>query len=205
MSSEINYQQLARDLDKLGVGITVSETHGTLCGMLCGQSDLNIHQWLSLTLLNDADQDSNAVTSRDLLREAISESFKMFFISTLKSLSDNNLKFYPLLPEQGTHLEQLNAIAEWSQGFLMGVSLIGIKDFSRYPDEVTEFIEAMAAISNVADYELAGDASDEEAIVEFIEFIRMGVLFFNEELNPIRVPVDIPAAIADSLKKNSLN
>ena len=54
-----------------------------------------------------------------------------------------------------------------------------------------EFVEAMAAISGAYNYELAGDESDEEAVFEMIEFIRMGVLLVNEEMNPIRVPVDI--------------
>jgi len=75
----------------------------------------------------------------------------------------------------------------------MGLSLAGVKGFTDYPEEVKEFVEAMASIATVDDYELAGDDSDEEAIIEFIEFIRIGVLLTNEEMNPIRVPIDIPS------------
>ncbi|MCW8933078.1 MAG: YecA family protein [Gammaproteobacteria bacterium] len=192
MSSEKDIEQIKADLVTLGSELSPSEVHGTLCGALCGKNDMNIHEWLSLTFFQQDNETSKAVNSRELLLGAIAESFKGFFLKTATALSDNNLNFYPLLPDDDSESVQLIAIAEWAQGFLMGLSLAGIKKFSDYPAEVTEFVEAMASIANVDDYELAGDETDEEAIVEFIEFIRIGVLLINEEINPIRVPVDIP-------------
>ncbi|MCU7798772.1 MAG: YecA family protein [gamma proteobacterium symbiont of Lucinoma myriamae] len=202
MSSEINIEQIKAVLIKLGSELSPSEVHGTLCGVLCGKSDITVHEWLSLTLLRESEDASQAIMARDLLLEAITESFKNFFAAALRSLSANDLGFYLLLPEDDSAAVRLKAIAEWAQGFLMGLSLAGIKSFSEYSEEVSEFVEAMASISTAGDYDLAGDDSDEEAIIEFIEFIRMGVLFINEEMNPIRVPVDIPASIADSLKSD---
>jgi len=199
MSSEIDIEQIKADLIKLGSELSPSEVHGTLCGVLCGKSNITVHEWLSLTLLRSSEDASQLVMSRDLLLEAVTESFKSFFLATITELSDNNLNFYPLLPEDGSEAVRLEAIAEWAQGFLMGLSIAGIKSFSEYPEEVTEFIEEMASISTAGEYDLAGDESDEEAIIEFIEFIRMGVLFMNEEMNPIRVPVDVP----DSLSSNN--
>ena len=199
MSSEIDIEQIKADLIKLGSELSPSEVHGTLCGVLCGKSNITVHEWLSLTLLRSSEDASQPVMSRDLLLEAVTESFKRFFLVTITELSDNNLKFYPLLPEDGSEAVRLEAIAQWAQGFLMGLSIAGIKSFSEYPEEVTEFIEAIASISTAGEYDLAGDESDEEAIIEFIEFIRMGVLFMNEEMNPIRVPVDVP----DSLSSNN--
>lgn len=192
MSIEIDIEQIKADLIKLGSELSPSEVHGILCGVLCGKGDINVHEWLSLTFFRDDNDVSKAVNTRELLLEAIAESFKGFFLETVKALSDNNLNFYPLLPDDDSEMIRLAAIAEWAQGFLMGLSLSGIKDFSDYPGEVKEFVEAMAAIATVDDYELAGDDSDEEAIIEFIEFIRIGVLLVNEEINPVRVPVDIP-------------
>ncbi len=192
MSSEINIEQIKTDLATLDSELSPSELHGSLCGTLCGQSDINIQEWLLVTFFKEDDEASKAVNARELLLEAIAESFKVFFLETLKALSDNNLNFYPLLPDDDSETIRLTAIAEWARGFLMGLSLAGIKTFSDYPPEVTEFVEAMASISMVDDYDLACDDSDEEAIIEFIEFIRIGVLLINEEINPIRVPIDIP-------------
>ena len=185
-------EQIKTDLVILGSELSPSEVHGTLCGVLCGRNDITIHEWLLLALLADSDDAVQAVKDRELLLDAISNSFKPFFIATISALADNNLNFHPLLPDNEDAAVRLQAVSEWAQGFLMGLTLAGIKTFSDYPDEVSEFIEAMTSISSAADYELAGDDSDEKAIIEFTEFMRMGVLFINEEINPMRIPVDIP-------------
>lgn len=205
MPSGINAEQVKQNLIKLGSELSPSEFHGTLCGVLCVKSDINFYEWLSLSLL-DSDkgldqQLTKAVKSRDLLLEAISEPFKDFFKLTIRSLADSNLAFQPLLSIAEDKTERLQSIAQWSQGFLMGLSIAGIKDLSTYPPEVSEFIEALGSLSNVTDYALADNESDEDAIIEFIEFIRMGVLFVNEEMNPIRVPVEIP----ESFLKTEIN
>lgn len=194
MSFEANVEQIENDLSKLGSEATPYEAHGTLCGLICGRGELEPQEWISLT--TDA---GDAIAQGDILAREASESLTNFFFDTVKALSDNNLKFYPLLPEDDYELRRLEGIAQWSQGYLMGLSLAGIEKFDHYPEEVGEFIEAMTSISSADDYDLAGDESDEEAIIELIEFIRIGVLLVNEEMNPIRVPVDIPAGDIDTL------
>ncbi len=201
MSVQQDINKIQSDLSKLACEQSASEVHGSLCGILCAKHSITIYEWLMLTLLADAGQNVQDIKARDLLLEAIGESFKNFFITTITSLADNNLNFNLLLPEQGSAAARLEAIAQWAQGFLLGLNLAGVTSFTDYPDEVTEFIEAMAAISTAGDYDLAGDDSDEAAIVEFIEFIRMGVLFINEEMNPVRLPVDIPGAVAASFSE----
>ena len=187
VETDIDIEQLKRDLLKLGNEASPYEAHGTLCGLVCGRGELDAREWIALT--TDAE---DAIEQGDLLAREASESLTNFFFETVKSLSDNNLKFYPLLPDGGSESAQLEGIAQWAQGFLMGLSLAGIEKFTDYPEEVGEFVEAMTSISSADDYDLAGDDSDEEAIIELIEFIRIGVLLMNEEMNPIRVPVDIP-------------
>ena len=193
MSSAINSKQIQFDLVTLGIEQSPSEVHGTLCGVLCAKSDINLYEWLSLTLLDKTTETeiAQSINNRDLLLEAIGTSFKEFFVSTVMSLSDSNLNFHPLLVDDESILHRLQAIAQWSQGFLMGLSLGGIKHFSTYSDEVSEFIEAMTSLSNADEYDLAENDSDEEAIIEFTEFIRIGVLLMNEEINPIRQPIQI--------------
>ncbi|MCK5698067.1 MAG: UPF0149 family protein [Gammaproteobacteria bacterium] len=193
MSSAINSKQIQFDLVTLGIEQSPSEVHGTLCGVLCAKSDINLYEWLSLTLLDKTTETeiAQSINNRDLLLEAIGTSFKEFFVSTVMSLSDSNLNFHPLLVDDESILHRLQAIAQWSQGFLMGLSLGGIKHFSTYSDEVSEFIEAMTSLSNADEYDLAENDSDEEAIIEFTEFIRVGVLLINEEINPIRQPIQI--------------
>lgn len=187
MSFETDIGQIKSDLEKLGSEASPYEAHGAVCGLVCGRGDIEPQEWLALTTTA-----TDAITQGDLLAKEASESLSNFFFETVAALSDNNLKFYPLLPEDDSDTIRLQGIAQWAQGFLMGLSLAGIENFSAYPEEVMEFVEAMTSISSADDYDLAGDVSDEEAITELIEFIRIGVLLLNEEMNPVRVPVDIP-------------
>ncbi|MDX2507176.1 MAG: YecA family protein [Gammaproteobacteria bacterium] len=187
MSSETDIEQIKRDLVRLGNESSPFEAHGMLCGVLCAKGDIDAEEWLSLTMDGFA-----AIAQGDLLAEEASESLRGFFLDTVAALADNHFKFYPLLPEDESEMLRLEAVAQWAQGYLLGLSLAGIQHFSDYSPDVVEFVETMASISNADNYELADDESDEEAIIELIEFMRIGVLLVNEEMNPIRVPVDIP-------------
>lgn len=187
MTQEIDIEQVQKNLTTLGSEASPSEAHGTLCGLLCGRADLEPREWLALTTTG-----TEAIEQGDILAAEAAEWLSELFFQTVAALSDNNLNFYPLLPEDESETVQLAAIAQWAQGFLMGLSLAGIEKFTDYPEEVAEFVEAMTSVSSADDYDLAGDDSDEEAITELVEFIRIGVLLVNEEMNPLLVPVDIP-------------
>ncbi len=188
MKSDIDIEQVQKNLTTLGSKATPFEAHGTLCGLLCGRSDLEPREWIALTTAAE-----ESIEQGDLLAAEASEWLADLFFKTVAALSDNNLKFYPLLAEDEDESIQLEAIALWAQGFLMGLSLAGVEKFSEYSEEVGEFVAAMTSISTADDYDLAGDDSDTEAIIELVEFIRIGVLLVNEEMNPLRVPVDISA------------
>ena len=194
MSLTTDIAQVENNLQKLGSEASPYEAHGSLCGLICGRGEIDVKEWIALTT-----SATEAIEQGDLLAREASESLANFFFETVKALSDNNLEFYPLLPDDDDPVAILAGIAQWSQGFLLGMSLAGVESFTDYPEEVGEFIEAMTSISSADDYDLAGDDSDEEAITELIEFIRIGVLLVNEEMNPIRVPVDIPAEDSDTI------
>ena len=186
MPSETDIELIMRSLTNIGSESTPSEAHGILCGLLCGNEKVQVDEWIGHLAYD--------FSSADLLTEEAQHLLGHFYHETVASLTDNNLKFYPLLPDDEAVVVSLEAIAQWAQGFLMGLSLAGVKDLSKYPENVEEFVEAMASISDAASYDLANDESDEEAIFELTEFIRMGVLLINEEMNPIRVPVDIKSS-----------
>ncbi len=175
MSSEIDIEQITRSLAQVSSEFSASEAHGILCGLLCAKGNIDLHEWLQNVAPEPAAGDLLGLEGKQLL--------KQFFMETIASLADNNLKFYPLLPDDESPLICLEAIARWAQGFLMGLSLAGIQITSAFPDDVEDFIETMVSISDADSYELAEDESDEKAIVELIEFIRIGVLLSNEELS----------------------
>ncbi|MBE9527105.1 MAG: YecA family protein [Proteobacteria bacterium] len=183
MPSELDIELVMRSLTNISSECTPSEAHGILCGLLCAKEKIEVNEWISHL--------SKGLSPGDLLAAEAYELLALLYNETMTSLTDNDLKFYPLLPEDEAVMVSLEGIAQWAQGFLMGLSLAGIQEFSNYPEEVEEFVEAMVSISDADSYDLADDESDEEAVFELIEFIRMGVLLVNEEMNPIRVPVDL--------------
>ena len=67
------------------------------------------------------------------------------------------------MPDDESIMISLEAIAQWAQGFLMGLSLSGVNDFSSYAEDVEEFVETMVSVSDADRYDLADDESDEEA------------------------------------------
>lgn len=187
MSSEIEIEQIMSSLAQISSDSSASEAHGILCGLVCAKGNIEPQEWLQHIAPERATGDLLALQGEQLLQR--------FFMETIASLADSNMKFYPLLPDDENPLICLEAIAQWAQGFLMGLSLAGIQITSAIPDDVEDFIETMVSISDADSYELAGDESDEQAIVELIEFIRIGVLLSsellsNEKLNPIKMPID---------------
>ena len=88
--------------------------------------------------------------------------------------------------------QQLQGITQWAEGFLVGLGMAGITSLADFPPEVEEFVTDMTAITRAGEYELANDDSDLETIMQLIEFIRIGVLLLNEEMNPVRLPIEIP-------------
>ena len=83
---------------------------------------------------------------------------------------------------------QVNALGEWCQGFLIGLSLGGVEDFQALPDDAKEIARDLVEIARAGtSYELSGLEDDEEAFVELVEFIRVGALLINEELHPNKI------------------
>ena len=84
--------------------------------------------------------------------------------------------------------ERTAALSEWCQGFLLGLVSGGIAEDSQLPDDVSELIQDFTEISR-AGFEL-GSASeeDEDAFAQITEYVRVGVLLINEELQPLKAP-----------------
>ena len=98
-----------------------------------------------------------------------------------------------MLPDDDDSLTQrVNAIGDWSQGYLIGLSLGGITDFAPLPDDAREIAKDLLEISRAGtSYDLEGNEEDENAYAELVEYLRVGVLLINEELQPTQAaPLD---------------
>lgn len=177
-----DYQTLILALDKLDTGVMPSEVHGTLCGLLCANTGAEPDMWQQALWPNQA--------NGDLLAAEAKEVFKQTHDITRVQLNDPSCEFQMLLPDDDDSLEQrVQALGDWCQGYLIGLSLGGIKDFAPLPEDAREIAKDMLEIARAGtSYDLEGSEEDENAYAELVEYLRIGVLLINEELQPTQAP-----------------
>ena len=172
-----DYLALSSALDKLDTEITPSEVHGTLCGLLCANSSALAEVWQQSLWPNK---------KGDLLAGEAFEVFNQAHDVSRTQLNDPDCDFQMILPDDDDALDdRVFALGDWCQGYLTGLVLGGIKDFSPLPDDAQEIAKDIVEIARAGtSYQLEGSEEDEHAYAELVEYLRVGVLLINEELQP---------------------
>ena len=173
MGQPINYD-LAKDaLQKLNTDDTISSAHGLLCGFYCVKQDIQLEDWLNEILVS--------IDLNNLLEKESHHVLAEIFNNTSEQLADPTLNFWPVIADDTSPLrEQANTIIEWCQGFLFG---LGLSSVETSDEEVTEMIKDISAISQL-DADLLDTEDNAQDLYEIIEFVRIGVLFIQETLQP---------------------
>ena len=158
-----------------------AEVHGIQCGMLCARGELDSEAWWAQSMPEVPWGDAQALAGHELLLD--------LFETTRGDLNDPVLEFPLLLPDDAASIEvRVEALGLWAGGFLLGLSLGGINDLNALPEELAEFASDLVKITRTDDFELSGGEEDEQAYAQLVEFVRMGVLVFAEELHPTKAP-----------------
>jgi hypothetical protein len=76
--------------------------------------------------------------------------------------------------------EQANTLVDWCQGFLMG---LGLSSVQTSDEQVLEMIKDISEISQL-EADLPDNEENAQDFYEIVEFVRMGVLFIQETLQP---------------------
>lgn len=157
----------------------LSECHGILCGMLCGENGNTAHQYFAhLASLEFTVEPGSA------LHEAMVEVFD----TTVQLLADEELRFSLWLPDDEETLgDRTDSLAHWCTGFLAGLGIGG-----PLPTLSGEALEALQDVRQIAmagfldpATDTSSDADDEEnetAFFEIVEYVRMVTLMLREEL-----------------------
>ncbi len=184
MISRPNYNSLESALLKAEAEMSVAECHGTLCGMLCASGSIELSQWLG--------QIFESLDMNNLLIQEASQLLVGLQQSTQEQLNDAEADFQLLLPEDDVSLaKRTESLASWCQGFTYGLAQGGLKDDRELPEDTAELLRDLVEIGRAAHTEedaAAVDEADEEAYMQIYEYVRMGVLLINEELQPSRQP-----------------
>lgn len=172
MQTAKNFAELEDLLKHLGVPVGASECHGFVCAQLCMNTGADVSSWRQC--LGGEGEQFEATLAR------ISQ-------ATAKELEATDFSFDLMLPsEEATVAVRADALAQWCRGFLFGLGSSGLTE-AGLTGECRELVEDMERISR-ARSEL--EEGEEFALMELIEYVRIGALSVYHELRPIRTRVE---------------
>ena len=173
MGQSINYD-LAKDaFQKLNTDDTISSAHGLLCGFYCVKQDISLDDWLNEVLVS--------IDLNNILEQESHQVLAEIFNNTSEQLADPTLNFRPIIADDMCSLrEQANTLVDWCQGFLVG---LGLSSVQISDEQMLEMIKDISEISQL-EVELLDNEENAQDFYEIVEFVRMGVLFIQETLQP---------------------
>jgi len=171
-----DFSSIQHCLDKLGATADSAEVHGTLCGLLIDNRSSS--EWLSTAL-------NKTPAGNDLLAtEHIKQLTELYNISK-QQLNDSVLSLELLLPTDDVDLQlRLEALSHWCQGFLFGLGSISKLDEKNMHSDVKEFMNDLSGITQLNTEESSNNDTEQD-FAEIVEYVRMGVIYMNEILNPV--------------------
>jgi len=172
----LDYQALDETLARSRANAGAAESQGMLCGLLCAHADPRA-AWLA-EMYDDPD-------GADVLAREGRKVLEQLYADCRRELGNGGLTFMLMLPDDGAPLARRGeALRNWCQGFLYGFGLSG-RNVDDLPEDSRELLRDISEIARLALPE-DDNEEDETAFAEIVEYLRMGVLLINEELNPVR-------------------
>ncbi len=185
MSQLLEIAELDELLYRIDATMGAADAHGALCGMICARGTVELSEWVDHVI---GEQEQGG----DLLHDVVHK-LSDLHQWTLETMNDTTGNFKLLLLDDEDPLpERVEALAAWCQGFIYGLAAGGIKEGSELPDDTDELLKDMVEISRAghevddADMEESDGEEDEVAYMEVEEYVRMGVMYIYEELQPLQ-------------------
>lgn len=175
-----DFDQVEHALQTLGADINASEIHGTLSALLCADAANIGDNWFQSMVPE--------IENGNALHDEAINTLNLLSNETRQNINDPTCDYQLLLPSDDNDIAtRTTALSDWCQGFIMGLMVCGLKDFHKMPEDSAEVTKDILEISRAgSSYEIDDSEEDENALEELIEYVRVGVLLINEELNPDR-------------------
>lgn len=176
MHETVTHDELGEAIARLRIGVSASDLHGSLTGYLCAGGEAEAHTWPDALELDPSGDGCNgdAIVAR-------------LYRLCRAQLEDDEFGFEPLLPGDERPLtERGDALVEWCRGFLGGIGLAGGAANAMLSENAAEILRDLGTIA-ASRFDYDGDEGDEAALIEVLEFVRIGVLLLHAELRkPLR-------------------
>jgi uncharacterized protein YgfB (UPF0149 family) len=170
-----DYHEIQAVLGDAEGGPASAEAHGTLCGLMCVAADDLPGAWIDNTLADRGGQVSaSAAQALTGLHEW-----------TREAIEGDQMRLALFLPGDDLGLGQrTEALARWTQGFLYGLAVRGLREPEALPEPIGELVADFSQIGMAAHDGGDEDDTAEAAFAELVEFVRVGVQVIFDELNP---------------------
>ncbi len=168
------YDAVQDQLGALLIPISAAELHGALSGCICAGAELTPKNWLAFAL-TDAEMDGKATAGTPL-----NQLFDTVSVQFAGDVMDFAFDVY--LPDEDKPVtERGPAMVEWCQGFLGGFGVVPMPAQS-LSEESVEVLQDLAKIA-ASDLNYEDTETDEEALIEVCEYIRVAaLLLYNERV-----------------------
>ena len=124
---------------------------------------------------------------RDVHYQEVSRQFAELYSATLEQLNSGDLHFELLQPDDQDAIEgRLEAVQKWCQGFAYGLALSGLKTMTDLPEDSREWVQDVIQIGASGEFDLEDEEASESALLDITEFLRVGVMMMNEEVQPLQ-------------------
>lgn len=165
----IPFHQFANAMVTIGALGSPSGLHGWLTGYLSTGARLTDAQW--------QEEAENYLETPEALPKPVQSLMTLFYGWVLKGLENESMNFTLFLPESDDCelSQQVDAMAQWSKGFLDGFGAAG-KFSGKLDDDTKEVLQHFDAFSQV---ELTADDSPEDSedlLHELVEHARVAAL-----------------------------
>lgn len=179
MSKPMEFPEIQEILIKINSINDVADSHGIACGMLVANTAADKLIWIK-QLMGEI-EDENPPPAN------IVKSMSYWFDEIKNQLQDSNLRFELCLPDDNQSLEKrVDALQEWCRGFILGIAMSGVKDFGKLPEDTQELMTDFSRIGAEEEFDLDNIDEAEISYADISQYVRIGVLLINEELQPLK-------------------
>lgn len=177
MSTSTLYQSLNTELKKQSTGVTASELHGFLSGLLAGGNRNKKWPELMADMLNDGHPLTGKLTMQT---ETLYKQIK-------HELGGSDFEFHLLLHANDLH-QQIDDLVGWVNYFILGLGLVQPK-IETMKGDIGEVISDLKQITHLG-YDQNEDQQELAfAFEEILEYVRMATILCHDEfLHTNKVP-----------------